>query len=87
MEVDFAVDSTGFTSSRFVRWFDHKYGLVRQEHDWVKLHLMCGVETNIVTAVEIRHASDAKLMPALVETIAIISKLPRCQPIRVCSNL
>jgi len=26
VEVDFAVDSTGFTTSRFIRWFDHKYG-------------------------------------------------------------
>jgi transposase len=72
VEVDFAVDSTGFTSSRFVRWFDHKYGIVRQDHDWVKCHLMCGVKTNVVTAVEIhdRYASDAKLMAPLVETTA-----------------
>ena len=72
VEVDFAVDSTGFTTSRFVRWFDHKYGVVRQEHDWVKCHMMCGVKTNVVTAVEIRDrdASDTKLLPPLVETTA-----------------
>ena len=72
VEVDFAVDSSGFTSSRFVRWFDHKYGTVRQQHQWVKCHLMCGVKTNIVTAVEIhdRNASDTKLLPPLVETTA-----------------
>lgn len=72
VEVDFAVDSTGFTTSRFVRWFDHKYGVVRQEHDWVKCHLMCGVKTNVVTAVEIheRMTSDTKLLPPLVETTA-----------------
>src|SRR5581483_926703 len=72
VEVDFAVDSTGFTSSRFVRWFDHKYGCVRHDHDWVKCHLMCGVKTNIVTAVEIRdrNASDTKLLPSMVETTA-----------------
>jgi transposase len=51
VETDFAVDSSGFTSSRFVRWFDHKYGCPRQEHDWVKVSLICGVKTNIVTAV------------------------------------
>lgn len=70
VEVDFAVDSTGFSTSRFVRWFDHKYGVVRQEHDWVKCHIMCGVKTNVVTAVEIhdRDASDTKLLPAMVET-------------------
>src|SRR6266496_3328539 len=53
VESDFAVDSTGFTTSRFHRWFDHKYGAIRQEHDWVKAHLICGVKTNVVTAVEI----------------------------------
>ncbi len=72
VESDFAVDSTGFTTSRFVRWFDHKYGAVRQEHDWVKCHLMCGVKTNVVTAVEIyeRDASDSPVLPTLVKTTA-----------------
>jgi hypothetical protein len=35
VETDFAVDSSGFATSRFIRWFDHKYGVVKQEHDWV----------------------------------------------------
>ncbi len=61
VEVDFAIDSSGFATSRFVRWFDHKYGVVRQKYDWVKVHLMCGVKTNVVTAVEIadRNAHDS----------------------------
>ena len=72
VESDFAVDSTGFTSSRFHRWFDHKYGAVRQEHDWVKVHLCTGVNTQIVTAVEVldRNAGDSPLLPGLVETTA-----------------
>ena len=72
VECDFAADSSGFTTSRFVRWFDHKYGAPRQQHEWVKVHLMCGVRTNIVTAVEIKDkdASDTKLLPALVDTTA-----------------
>jgi transposase len=72
VEAVFAVDSSGFTTSRFIRWFDHKYGVVRQQHEWVKVHLMCGVKTNVVTAVEIREkdASDTKLLPDLVHTTA-----------------
>src|SRR5439155_23315273 len=72
IESDFAVDSTGFTSSRFHRWFDHKYGAVKQEHDWVKAHFMCGVKTNVVTAVEIhdRNASDTPQLPALLDKTA-----------------
>jgi len=72
VEVDFACDSSGFTSSRFIRWFDHKYGVVRKQHSWVKVHLMCGVKTNVVTAVEIRDkdASDTKLLPSLMDKTA-----------------
>jgi transposase len=72
VEVDFAADSSGFTTSRFHRWYDHKYGGMRQQHEWVKVHLMCGVSTHIVTAVEIRDkdASDTKLLPALVDATA-----------------
>ena len=49
VETDFAVDSSGFSTSVYNRWFDHKWG---KEPKWVKAHLMCGV-TNIVTAVEV----------------------------------
>jgi transposase len=72
VEIDFAVDSSGFTTSRFTRWYDQKYGKVVAQHDWVKCHLMCGVKTNIVTAVEIqdRNANDSPLLPALCNTTA-----------------
>jgi transposase len=58
VDVDFATDSSGFATSRFVRWFDEKYGCVRQKAQWVKTHVTVGVKTNVVTAVEI-HAPDA----------------------------
>jgi transposase len=72
LEHDFAVDSTGFTSSRFTRWFDHKYGQVREHHDWVKAHFAVGVTTHIVTAVEIwdKNANDSPVLPVLLETTA-----------------
>jgi transposase len=72
VETDFAADSSGFTTSRFTRWFDHKYGQVREQHDWVKAHIMVGVKTNIVTAVEIygRHTGDSMMLPALVKSTA-----------------
>ena len=72
IETDFAVDSSGFSTSRFVRWFDKKYRSLSQERDWVKVHLMCGVRTHVVTAVEIkgRHAADTKSLPYLVDMTA-----------------
>jgi len=46
IENDFACDSSGFTTQRFTSWYDKKYGVTRRQHDWVKVHLMCGVKTN-----------------------------------------
>ena len=72
VETVFAPDSTGFSTSRFVKWFDEKYGVTRSGHDWVKAHAICGVKTNIVTAVEIldREAADCPQFPALVNQTA-----------------
>jgi len=72
VEVDFAVDSTGFSTSRFVRGYDHKYGCTRQEHDWVKAPFATGVKTNTVTGVRIldRDAADAPQFKPLVDTTA-----------------
>jgi transposase len=69
IEVDFVIDSTGFSTSRFVRWFDHKYGVVRRKYDWVKAHLMTGVKTNVVTAVEVagRDAHDSPMFKPLFD--------------------
>lgn len=71
IETDFAADSSGFTASQLNYWREHKYGK-RQEHDWVKTHIMCGVKTNIVTAVEIldRHTNDTVPFPDLVDKTA-----------------
>ena len=72
VESQFAVDSTGFAYSRFVRWFDIKYNRYANEQQWVKAHLCCGTKTNVVTAVEIHdpYTSDAPILPSLVESTA-----------------
>jgi transposase len=72
VESDFAVDSTGFAFSRFVRWYDIKYNRFSAEQQWVKVHICTGVKTNVITAVEIheRDANDGPILPALVETTA-----------------
>lgn len=53
VEKRFAIDSTGFSTCRFARWYDHKYGREAERREWIKLHAMTGVLTNIVTAVEV----------------------------------
>ncbi len=70
VETAFAVDSSGFMSNKFERWVDHKYGKVRAEHTWVKAHITTGVNTNVVTAVEIheKNTNDCPILPSLVAT-------------------
>lgn len=62
---DFSVDSSAFSTCRFLRWCDEKYGKMRTEHKWVKVHLMTGVKTNIVTSVEITdgNSHDSPFLP------------------------
>src|SRR6266446_9330621 len=72
IETDFAVDSSGFSTTSYVRWFDVKYGKDENWHDWVKVHLICGVKTHIVTSVEISRAyqHDSPFFKPLVEQTA-----------------
>lgn len=72
VEVDFAVDSSGFGTCNYVRWFDVKHGGTEDWHDWIKLHLMTGVKTNIVTSVEVsrRHANDSPYFKPLLDKTA-----------------
>jgi transposase len=72
VETTFAPDSTGFSTSRFVRWHDEKYGAERSGRDWVKAHAICGVKTNIVTAsvIEDRNAGDSPQFKPLVQKTA-----------------
>lgn len=70
VETGFAVDSSGFSTSRFIRWYDCRHGVERREHDWVKVHLACGVKTQVVTAAAIynRDAADSPVLPELLHT-------------------
>jgi transposase len=72
IESSFAVDSSGFSTSRFERWYDAKYGRTVSERQWLKCHLMCGITTNIVTSVEVTAgtANDCPYLPALAKTTA-----------------
>lgn len=69
IEEDFAVDSTGFGTCNYVRWYGMKYGNTEDWHDWIKLHAMVGVRTHIITSVEVseRHANDSPFFAPLVD--------------------
>lgn len=80
IERDFAVDSSGFSTGVYQKWAYAKWDSVRvkhggksmsgiKRHDWVKAHIMCGVKTNVITAIEVTHAhaNDHDRFQPLVE--------------------
>lgn len=73
VEKDFAIDSSGFGSSRYEKWYDKKYGITKTRSVWVKVHLASGVKTNVVTAVRILD-QDAADCPQFVPLVKETSK-------------
>lgn len=69
VETIFAYDSTGFTGSRYRQWRDPDYRGQR-EKDGVKVHLGCGVKTNIVTDAIVSQQGDGPLLPQMLQTTA-----------------
>lgn len=72
VETDFAIDSSGFGTSRFDRWYSFKYGKGITSRNWLKAHVVCGVKTNVITAVKITdgHANDCPQFSELVNATA-----------------
>jgi transposase len=72
IEKDFAVDSTGFGTGQFMRWFSFKHGKEKTTRKWVKCHIATGVTTNIVTSVKITGGfdGDCPYLKELVEKTA-----------------
>ena len=72
VEKDFAVDSSGFSTCRFARWHDYKWGKDKKQRIWLKAHICSGVKTNIITALKITegHDNDSPQLKGLVERTA-----------------
>lgn len=68
IETDFAVDSSGFSTSTYERWFSHKYGRQVTSMQWIKAHVMVGVRTNVVTSIEVTtfRGADCPQLPHLL---------------------
>lgn len=47
---DVAIDSSGFSTSQFGRWFDFKYDKDKTIRKWIKAHIVCDTQTNIITS-------------------------------------
>jgi len=74
VETKFAVDSTGFRTTKFNDYCREKHE-TGKEHEWLKLHALIGTKTNIICACEITESSgkgtgDISLFQPLVQTTA-----------------
>ena len=72
IETNFAPDSSGFSTSRFLRWFNRKYGRETDNREWVKAHVLCGVRTNVVVSAMVSEwsAHDSPYLVPLLERAA-----------------
>ena len=66
----FAQDSTGISTVTYDRWFDQKHGKLRAEHAWLKLHIMVGTLTHVVTGAKVSSEADCPLLPELLAATA-----------------
>ena len=72
VETDFAMDSSGFSTSVHDRWFADKWGSgskqKRAHARYLKVHLTCGVKTNVITSAIITDANshDGQHLPEMV---------------------
>lgn len=72
VETTFGIDSSGFSISKFGRYFDFKHGRDKRFHKWVKAHVCCGLKTNVITAVHLtdKDAPDHPFLQPLLEKTA-----------------
>ena len=71
IESDFAVDSTGFSTSLFKQWFDIRTQSTELKRCWKKAHTAIGVKSHIITGLEITEGTENDspfLVPLAKET-------------------
>lgn len=64
-----AIDATGFSISKFQRWFDFKWGkLEGKERIWRKAHVCIGCKTNVFLSVKVTESNvaDAKMTEEVI---------------------
>lgn len=65
-ESHFAADATGFSTDRYARWLDERTSKELSRREWVKLHLICGVKTHIVTSAIVSWGHESQFFGRLV---------------------
>ena len=88
VETAFAVDSSGFATSRYMKWFDEKYGINRERAERVECHLACGVKTNVVTAAvaDEKNSGDCPQFAPLIKKMAENSTVEEVPADKACAT-
>ena len=73
VETQFAVDSTGLRTTKFSEYLIEAHNLDKQQR-WIKLHICCGVKTNIITA-EHNVLFLQPIYPQMLLSLLYLSKL------------
>jgi transposase len=75
----FVQDGTGITTGRYRRWLHERDATAVEKRDWIKLTLICGVQTQMVAAVEVMHgdANDANYYPKMIGEVAKHNRVVR----------
>ena len=59
LEEQFVIDSSGFSTSLFDRWFDYRLKRNKNIRKWKKAHITSGAKTNIITAINVTEGYSA----------------------------
>jgi transposase len=72
LETTFAVDASGLSSAFYSRWLDYRFNGDKRIREWLKIHLICGTGSHIVTHVVITDGkrADSPQFPELVKETA-----------------
>ena len=69
VEIDFAIDSSGFGTSTYQNWKEYKHATQERYKKWLKCHIVSGVKTNVISAVNItsEFENDSPQLKELLE--------------------
>jgi transposase len=77
LELDFATDSSGFSTSLFGRWFDEREKPNQVRRLYKKAHIQVGVISNVIASIEVTpgYYADSPLLKDLLKTTAKTFKI------------
>ena|SRR3990167_3802110 len=72
IEEKFAVDSSGFRTTKFSEYCNEKHNEKKRKHNYIKAHICTGTKTNIICSVEVtpENGADSPQFAPLVQATA-----------------